>query len=234
MRFILLGEPGAGKGTYSNVLIRKFNIPQISTGDILRASVKAGTPLGLEAQSYMKKGELVPDSVVIGLVRERVKEADASKGFILDGFPRTVAQAEALGKLLNDMHLKIDGVLKIEVSRPELLKRLTGRRSCKSCGAGYNVNTGMPPKTEGVCDKCGGEIIQRADDQPATIENRLNVYTRDTAPLINYYESRGMMKRINCEGPLDDVMSRVEKTAMEVAGKSVAQAPDGAKKSANR
>jgi len=219
MRFILLGEPGAGKGTYSAVLIQKFGIPQISTGDILRAAVKAGTPLGLEAQSYMKKGELVPDSVVIGLVRERLKEADTKNGFILDGFPRTVPQAETLGGILNDMGIKLDGVLKIEVSRETLLKRLSGRRVCKACGTGFNVNTGLNSKVEGVCDKCGGEVIQRADDQPATVENRLNVYTRDTAPLIEYYESKGVMKRVPCEGPLDEVVARVEKAALEMAKK---------------
>jgi len=219
MRFILLGEPGAGKGTYSAVLIQKFNIPQISTGDILRASVKAGTPLGLEAQGYMKRGELVPDSVVIGLVKERLKQADCRTGFILDGFPRTVAQAETLAAIMQEMGLQVDGVLKIEVSRGTLMQRLTGRRVCKACGAGYNVNTGLPTKVPGVCDKCGGEVIQRADDQPATIENRLNVYTRDTAPLIEFYEKRGMLRRIPCEGPLDEVLSRVEKVAREVSKK---------------
>lgn len=216
MRFILLGEPGAGKGTYSAVLIEKFKIPQISTGDILRAAVKAGTPLGLEAQSFMKKGELVPDSVVIGLVRERLKQPDTNNGFILDGFPRTVAQAETLDGILKDMNIKLDGVLKIEVSRETLLKRLSGRRVCKACGAGYNVNTGLLPKKEGVCDKCGGEVIQRTDDQPATIENRLNVYTRDTAPLIDYYEKKGALKRVPCEGKLDEVVARVEKAALEL------------------
>jgi adenylate kinase len=167
----------------------------------------------------MKRGELVPDSVVIGLVKERLKQADAQNGFILDGFPRTVAQAETLSAMMKEMGLKVDGVLKIEVSRETLLKRLTGRRSCKACGAGYNVNTGFAPKKDGVCDKCGGEIIQRADDQMATIENRLNVYSRDTAPLIDFYEKRGMLKRIPCEGPLDEVLSRVEKAAREVSGK---------------
>jgi len=219
MRFILLGEPGAGKGTYSAVLIEKFKIPQISTGDILRAAVKAGTPLGLEAQSFMKKGELVPDSVVIGLVRERLKQPDCAPGFILDGFPRTVPQAETLGGILKDMGIKLDGVLKIEVSRPTLILRLTGRRACKACGTGFNVNTGFAPKKEGICDKCGGEVIQRADDQPATIENRLNIYTRDTAPLIDYYEAKGLLKRIPCEGPIQEVMARVENAAREMGGK---------------
>src|ERR1035441_2653857 len=168
MQFILLGEPGAGKGTYSAVLVKKVQIPQVSTGDILRNAVKEGTPLGLKAQEFMKKGELVPSEVVIGLVRERLKQADAAKGFILDGFPRTIPQAEALEKILADLGKPVDAVLKIEVSRQTLMERLTGRRSCKVCGAGYNVNTGLPPKKDGVCDKCGGEVIQRADDQRAT------------------------------------------------------------------
>jgi adenylate kinase len=215
-----LGEPGAGKGTYSAVLIKKFQIPQVSTGDILRNAVKEGTPLGLKAQEYMKKGELVPNEVVIGLVRERLKQADAGKGFILDGFPRTIPQAETLEQILKELGKPVDAVLKIEVGRETLIKRLTGRRACKACGAGYNVNTGLAPKKDGVCDKCGGEVIQRADDQRATIENRLNVYQKDTAPLVEYYEKRGLLKRIPCEGPLAEVMARFEKEAMAAVGKS--------------
>ncbi len=220
MQFILLGEPGAGKGTYASVLIRKFQIPQISTGDILRSAVKAGTPLGLQAQDYMKKGLLVPDQVVIGLVKERLKQADTAKGFILDGFPRTIPQAKELENLLQEVGRPINAVLKIEVCRKTLIERLTGRRSCKSCGAGYNVNTGLPPKKAGVCDKCGGEIIQRADDQPATIENRLNVYQKETAPLVEYYEKEGLLKRIPCEGPLDEVLKRFEKASLAAVASS--------------
>ncbi len=220
MQFILLGEPGAGKGTYSAVLIKKFQIPQVSTGDILRAAVKAGTPLGLKAQEFMKKGELVPDEVVIGLVRERLKQKDAEKGFILDGFPRTIPQAQTLDGILKELGKPVDAVLKIEVGRETLVERLTGRRSCKVCGAGYNVNTGLAPKKEGVCDKCGGEVIQRADDNRATIENRLNVYTKDTAPLVDFYDKKGLLKRIPCEGPLADVLARFEKAALAAVGKS--------------
>ena len=218
MRFILLGEPGAGKGTYSSVLINKFKIPQISTGDILRSAVKEGTPLGLEAQGFMKRGELVPDSVVIGLVRERLKQPDAAKGFILDGFPRTIAQAETLGEILKELGRPVNAVLKIEVGRDTLLTRLTGRRVCKACGAGFNVNTGLSPKKDGVCDKCGGEVYQRADDERSTIENRLNVYQRDTAPLIEFYEKQGILKRIPCEGPLAEVLERFEKAALAAVG----------------
>ena len=168
MRIILLGEPGAGKGTYSSELVKKFCIPQISTGDMLRASVKAGTPLGRQAQEFMKKGELVPDSVVIELIRERIKEGDAAKGFILDGFPRTLPQAQSLDKMLLSMDISLSAVIKIEVGKAILLKRLTGRRVCKGCGATYNVDT-MKPKKEGVCDKCGKELVQRPDDMPQTI-----------------------------------------------------------------
>ncbi len=219
MRFILLGEPGAGKGTYSAVLIKKFQIPQVSTGDILRAAVKAGTPLGLKAQEFMKKGELVPDTVVIGLVKERLNQPDANKGFILDGFPRTIPQAEALEGILKELGKPVNAVLKIEVGRETLITRLTGRRVCKGCGATYNVNTGLPPKKEGVCDKCGGEVIQRADDERATIENRLNVYQKDTSPLIAYYDKKGILKRIPCEGPLQEVLDRFEKAALAAVGK---------------
>jgi adenylate kinase len=208
MRIILLGEPGAGKGTYSTELVKKYGIPQISTGDMLRASVKAGTPLGRQAQEFMKKGELVPDTVVIELIRERIKEADASKGFILDGFPRTLPQAQSLDKMLQSMNISLSAILKIEVSKPILLKRLTGRRVCKGCGATYNIDT-MRPQKEGICDKCGKELVQRPDDMPETIENRLTVYQKDTAPLIEFYEKKGLLKRVQCEGEYDEVLGRL-------------------------
>lgn len=208
MRLILLGEPGSGKGTYSTELIKKYGIPQISTGDMLRAAVKANTPLGQEAQSYMNRGALVPDSVVIGLIQERLKQDDTKKGFILDGFPRTTAQAESLESLLKGMGIAVDAVIKLEVDRDMLVKRLAGRRSCVKCGAPFNVNT-MPPKKEGVCDHCGGELIQRKDDQPETIENRLNVYARDTAPLIEFYEKRGALKRVSCSGTIPEILERI-------------------------
>jgi adenylate kinase len=208
MRLILLGEPGAGKGTYSAELIKKYGIPQISTGDMLRAAVKAGTALGVEAQGYMNRGALVPDSVVIGLIRERLKNDDAKNGFILDGFPRTVAQAENLELLLKEMGLTIDAVVKLEVPREVLIRRLSGRRVCSKCAATFNANT-MPPKKEGVCDACGGELIQRKDDQPETIENRLNVYAKDTAPLIDFYGNKGSLQRVSCEGTVTEVMERI-------------------------
>lgn len=211
MRLILLGEPGAGKGTYSAKLIDKFGIPQISTGDMLRAAVKANTTLGQEALQYMNKGALVPDSVVIGLIQERLKQDDTKGGFILDGFPRTTAQAESLDGLLKNLGITVDAVVKLEVSHEVLIKRLSGRRVCSKCAATYNVNTNMRPAKDGVCDKCGGELIQRKDDQPATIENRLKVYTQDTAPLIDFYEKRGALKRVSCEGTVDEVMGRLYK-----------------------
>jgi adenylate kinase len=198
MRIILLGEPGAGKGTYSAELVKKYSIPQISTGDMLRSAVKAGTELGIKAQEFMKRGELVPDSVVIGLIRERIKKEDAQNGFILDGFPRTVPQAESLEGMLKEMKIKLDCVLKIEVSRGVLIRRLTGRRVCPSCGSTFNIET-MKPLREGICDKCGKELIQRADDKPDTIENRLTVYQKDTEPLISYYEKKALLKRVSCE-----------------------------------
>jgi len=208
MRVILLGEPGAGKGTYSVELVQRYGIPQISTGDMLRAAVKSGIPLGLEAQGFMKKGELVPDAVVIGLIRERIKQPDAAKGFILDGFPRTLPQAKSLDEMLKSLRLSLTAVLKIEVSRALLIRRLTGRRVCKACGATYNVDT-MRPQQEGVCDKCGGELIQRPDDQPATIENRLNVYQKDTAPLVEYYEQQRLLKRVQCEVEYQEALDRI-------------------------
>jgi adenylate kinase len=208
MRTILLGEPGAGKGTYSLELVKKYGIPQISTGDMLRAAVRAGTSLGMKAQEFMKKGALVPDSVVIGLIRERIAQPDAAKGFILDGFPRTVPQAVSLDETLSELGISLSSVFKIEVSRETLIKRLTGRRVCKACGTTYNIDT-MRPLKEGICDKCGGELIQRPDDMPATIENRLSVYQKDTEPLIEYYEKKGLLRRASCEGEYEDVIARI-------------------------
>ncbi len=208
MRIILLGEPGAGKGTYSAELVKRYGIPQISTGDMLRVAVKSGTPLGREAKGFMEKGELVPDSVVIGLIRDRINQADAAKGFILDGFPRTLPQAQSLEATLADLNISLTAVLKIEVSRALLVKRLTGRRVCKGCGSTYNVDT-MKPRKEGICDKCGGELIQRPDDLPATIENRLNVYQKDTAPLIEFYEKKGLLRRVQCETDYNEALNRI-------------------------
>lgn len=208
MRLVLLGAPGAGKGTQAKKLIEKYGIPQISTGDLLRAAVAAGTPLGKEAKSYMDKGELVPDSVVLGMVEERLKQDDCKKGYILDGFPRNVAQAEALDKMLNGLAMSLDAALSVDVPFDDLMKRLTGRRTCKSCGQMYNIYFN-PPKKEGVCDKCGGELFQRDDDKEETIKKRLEVYNSQTAPLIEYYGKKGILKSVNGTGSIDDIFSNI-------------------------
>lgn len=208
VRAVLLGAPGAGKGTQAKMLIEKFKIPQISTGDILRKAVADGTPLGKEAKVIMEQGGLVPDKIVLGLVEERVKQPDCKAGFILDGFPRNTAQAEALDKLLQDMNAPITVALNIDVDRGELMKRLTGRRTCKGCQQMYNIYF-TPPKKEGVCDKCGGELFQRDDDKEETIKKRLDVYDKQTAPLIDYYSKKGIMKTIMGTGSIDEIFKKV-------------------------
>ncbi len=210
MNIILLGPPGAGKGTQAKMLIERYGIPQISTGDMLRAAVKAGTQLGLEAKKYMDKGELVPDEVVIGLVKERLQEPDCAKGFMLDGFPRTVAQAEVLDKELEAMGKAIDHVICIEVPNEELIARLTGRRTCKECGAGYHLKFD-PPKVDNVCDKCGGELYQRDDDNEETVKARLKVYQEQTFPLIEYYDKQGKLRRIDGVGEIKTIFERITK-----------------------
>lgn len=208
MNIILLGPPGAGKGTQAKMLIDQYQIPQISTGDILRAAVKEGTSLGKEAKSFMDKGELVPDSVVIGIVEERIQEPDCTKGYMLDGFPRTVPQAEALDGMLGKLNAEIDHVVSIEVANDELVKRLTGRRTCRECGAGYHVMFD-PPKVEGVCDKCGGELYQRDDDNEDTVRSRLNVYESQTLPLIDYYKVQGKIRPIDGVGEIKEIFGRI-------------------------
>ncbi|MBT9163171.1 MAG: adenylate kinase [Chloroflexi bacterium] len=208
MRIVLLGAPGAGKGTQAKMLIEKYQIPQISTGDILRKAVADGTPLGKEAKVIMDKGELVPDKIVLGLVDERVKQDDCKKGFILDGFPRNTVQAEALDKLLNDIKMPLDSALSVDVPRDDLMKRLTGRRTCKSCQQMYNVYY-SPPKKEGACDKCGGELFQRDDDKEETIKKRLDVYDAQTAPLIDYYNKKGIVKSVLGKGSIDEIFKQV-------------------------
>ena len=208
MRLILLGPPGAGKGTQAKDLVQKYGIPQISTGDILRKNLADKTTLGLEAKKFMDKGELVPDSVVVGIVKERLKEDDCKKGYILDGFPRTVPQAEALDAALADMKTPIDKVLSIEVPDSELVKRLGGRRTCRNCQAGYHVAF-KPSKKEGVCDSCGGELYQRDDDKEEAITNRLKVYQASTSPLINYYKAKGLLAAVDGVGGMKDILDRM-------------------------
>jgi|Deesub1362A_J573_1020465.scaffolds.fasta_scaffold00132_11 adenylate kinase len=208
MRLVLLGAPGAGKGTQAKKLIEKYGIPQISTGDILRKAVADGTPLGREAKSYMDRGELVPDSVVIGLVKERLGQDDCKKGYILDGFPRNTAQAEELDKLLNELNMPLDVALSVDVPFDDLMKRLTGRRTCRNCQQMYNIYF-SPPKKDGVCDKCGGELYQRDDDKEETIRNRLEVYQRSTAPLIDYYKAKGILRSVDGRGSIEEIFNRI-------------------------
>jgi adenylate kinase len=208
MRIVLLGAPGAGKGTQAKILIEKYGMPQISTGDLLRAAVAAGTALGKEAKSYMDKGELVPDSVVLGMVGERLKQDDCKKGYILDGFPRNTAQAEALDKMLASLNMSLTAALSVDVPFEDLMKRLTGRRTCKGCGQMYNIYFKAPAK-EGVCDKCSGELFQRDDDKEATIKKRLEVYTAQTEPLIGYYKNKGIVKSVSGTGSIDEIFKKV-------------------------
>jgi len=208
MNIILLGPPGAGKGTQAKMLVEEYQVPQISTGDILRAAVKEGSPLGKEAKACMDKGELVPDSVVIGIVEERIQQPDCAKGYMLDGFPRTVPQAEALDGMLKNLSSQIDHVVSIEVANEELVERLTGRRTCRDCGAGFHVMFD-PPEKEGVCDKCGGELYQRDDDNAETVTSRLEVYESQTLPLIDYYTARGKIRSIDGVGDIKEIFGRV-------------------------
>lgn len=211
LRVVFLGPPGAGKGTQADALAKEWGIPHVSTGDMLREAVSRGTRLGLEAKRYMDSGALVPDDVVIGLVGERLREPDAERGAVLDGFPRTVAQAEALDELLGGHGAAIDRVVFFDVSRPELLKRLTGRRICRACGASFHV-VFLPPRKADVCDRCGGQLYQREDDSEAAVAKRLDVYAQQTEPLLGYYRTRGALARINGEGSVSDITAAIRKT----------------------
>ena len=191
MKLILLGAPGAGKGTQADILCKELDIPTISTGNILRAAIKDGTPVGLQAKAYIDKGYLVPDDVIIGIITERLAEDDCKNGYILDGVPRTIAQAEALEKA----GIKFDDVISIEISDEVIMERMSGRRVCESCGASYHL-VAVPPKQEGICDKCGGKLVQRKDDAPETVKARLEVYHRETEPLKAFYAQRGLLKSV--------------------------------------
>jgi adenylate kinase len=208
MRLVLLGAPGAGKGTQAKKLIEKYRIPQISTGDILRKAVADGTPLGKEAKVIMDRGELVSDKIVLGLVEERLKQGDCKNGYILDGFPRNTAQAEALDKMLNGLKMPLNAALSVDVPKDDLMKRLTGRRTCKNCQQMYNIYY-SPPKKDGVCDKCGGVLFQRDDDKEETIKKRLDVYDASTAPLISYYKNKGILKSVIGTGSIDEIFKKV-------------------------
>lgn len=209
MYILLMGPPGAGKGTQAEKLIREYGIPQISTGDMFRAAVKSGTALGKEAKSYMDKGALVPDSVTVGIVKERLAQDDCKKGWILDGFPRTTAQASALDAILHDLGIQLTTVLDFNVNRDDLVKRVSGRLVCRQCGASFHKEF-RPPKQEGVCDNCGGELYQRADDNEVTVRERLAVYDTSTKPLIDYYKVSGRYYEINGDQSMDKVFADVQ------------------------
>lgn len=204
MQLLMMGAPGAGKGTQAAKLVEKYNIPQISTGDMFRAAIKDGTELGKRAKSFMDAGQLVPDDVTIGIVRERLAKSDCENGFILDGFPRTLAQAEALTKILDELGKKLTRVLNIHVPSEDLIERAVGRRICKNCGATYHVKFN-PTKVADTCDNCGGELFQRADDNADTMKNRLSVYENSTRPLIDYYKNAGIYSEIDGRQPIDKV-----------------------------
>ncbi|AND37777.1 MULTISPECIES: adenylate kinase [Bacillaceae] len=209
MNLVLMGLPGAGKGTQAEKIVQKYGIPHISTGDMFRAAIKDETDLGLKAKSFMDKGELVPDEVTIGIVRERLSKDDCEKGFLLDGFPRTVAQADALENILSDLNKKIDYVINIDVDQSILMERLTGRRICKDCGATYHL-VFNPPAKDGVCDRCGGELYQRADDNEATVQNRLDVNIKQTKPLLDFYETKGYLRNIDGQQDINKVFSDLD------------------------
>jgi adenylate kinase len=204
MRLLFLGPPGAGKGTQARELAREWNVPQVATGDMLREAMAAGTPLGREAKQYYDKGNLVPDDVILRMVAERFRQPDAANGFILDGFPRTIAQADGLAAMLRQLGQSLDAVIYFDVSEPELVRRLTGRRLCRQCQTPYHV-VSAPPKREGVCDKCGGELYQRVDDSEATVRNRLQVYETQTSPLLEYYRRQGVLRTVSGEGTVDKI-----------------------------
>ncbi|MEK7331961.1 MAG: adenylate kinase [Nitrospirota bacterium] len=208
MRLVLLGAPGAGKGTQAKKLIDKYGIPQISTGDILRKNVADGTPLGKEAKVIMDSGGLVSDKIVLGLIEDRLKQSDCTKGFILDGFPRNTAQAQSLDGILKNLGMPIDLALSVDVPKDDLMKRLTGRRTCKGCQQMYNVYFSAPKK-DGVCDKCGGALFQRDDDKEETIKKRLDVYEAQTAPLFDYYGKKGILKSVTGVGSIDEIFNKV-------------------------
>jgi adenylate kinase len=203
-----MGPPGAGKGTQADVIVKEFGIPHISTGDAFRLAMKQGTPIGIKAKEYIDKGELVPDDVTIGIVEERLQQPDCKKGFLLDGFPRTLTQAEALDRILGRLNTKLDDVINLKVDRDNLLVRITGRRVCKICGTSYHV-VFNPPKVEGICDKDGGELYQRPDDNEDSVRTRLDEYSNKTAPLLTFYENQNLLRHIDGEQDIDVVSKNI-------------------------
>ena len=214
LRVIFLGPPGAGKGTQASALAREWGVPHVATGDMLREAAAKGTRLGLEAKRYMDIGVLVPDEVVIGLVGERLDQADAARGCVFDGFPRTVVQGEALDRLLSDRGIELDRVVFFDVARPELLRRLTGRRVCRQCGTTFHL-VSAPPRTPGRCDRCGADLYQREDDAEAAVTRRLDVYATQTAPLLDYYRRRSVLSEVRAEGAVAEVAAAIRKAVGE-------------------
>ena len=210
MNIVIMGLPGAGKGTQAAEIIKKYPIPHISTGDMFRLAIKNETPLGNEAKSYMDRGEVVPDEVTVGIVKERLSESDAKDGFLLDGFPRTVQQAEALNEIMDELGSKIESTIYVDVPEEELMNRLTGRRICEVCGTAYHL-VFNPPKQEGICDLDGGKLYQREDDNPETVQNRLEVNIKQTKPLLDFYESQGVLSRVNGSQDIDEVFEDIKK-----------------------
>ena len=210
MNIILMGLPGAGKGTQAEKIVATYGIPHISTGDMFRAAMQQQTELGLKAKSFMDKGELVPDEVTNGIVKERLQQADTEKGFLLDGFPRTQAQAEALDKIMQDLNRSIDAVINIEVNPEILMQRLTGRIICRNCGSTYH-KTNNPPKVEGTCDRCGThDFYQREDDKPETVENRIQINIEQSKPILNYYKAKGILRNVDGESGIDNLFQTIQ------------------------
>lgn len=210
MNIILMGLPGAGKGTQAEKIVATYGIPHISTGDMFRAAMQQKTELGLKAKSFMDKGELVPDEVTNGIVKERLQQADTEKGFLLDGFPRTQAQAEALDKIMQDLNRSIDAVINIEVNPEILMQRLTGRIICRNCGSTYH-KTNNPPKVEGTCDRCGShDFYQREDDKPETVENRIQINIEQSKPILNYYKAKGILRNVDGESGIDNLFQTIQ------------------------
>lgn len=210
MNIILMGLPGAGKGTQAEKIVATYGIPHISTGDMFRAAMQQQTELGLKAKSFMDKGELVPDEVTNGIVKERLQQADTEKGFLLDGFPRTQAQAEALDKIMQDLNRSIDAVINIEVNPEILMQRLTGRIICRNCGSTYH-KTNNPPKVEGTCDRCGShDFYQREDDKPETVDNRIQINIEQSKPILNYYKAKGILRNVDGESGIDNLFQTIQ------------------------
>ncbi|MBD5543518.1 MAG: adenylate kinase [Lachnospiraceae bacterium] len=208
MKIIMLGAPGAGKGTQAKLIADKYGVPHISTGDIFRANIKNGTELGMEAKKYMDQGLLVPDELTVKILLDRVSNDDCKNGYVLDGFPRTIPQAEVLDNALNELGDKIDFAINVDVPDENIVNRMSGRRACLSCGATYHIEH-IPPKAEGICDRCGKELILREDDKPETVKNRLGVYHEQTQPLIDFYEKKGVLKSVDGTIPMEDVFQAI-------------------------